>query len=366
MADAPDNVIEIAVVLQGGGALGAYECGGVVALLEMMDGLEAAGRTVVLKSVAGVSVGAMNAACVVGARDRADVRRRIESLWDDLTIAAPKFWPSQAQRDLSLFGLPSFYWPRSDFINVSAWTSYYDTSPLRRTLERHVDFAALNASDTTYYATAVDVESGGLTTFSNHARGGRAATTIAPEHVMASGALPPQFPWITINGRHYWDGGIVDNAPLDDAINSFSHGDGITRVLIVMNLYPLRAPLPRQMSEVDDRVHQLTYGNRVRQDSAIARRFNEFIETVRELAALAPEGAINAELADRVAWASALTEVNIVDIEMQNQGDSSGQTVPLDGEFGLRDFSMKSVLRRRDAGYRLARERLASVFPSAP
>jgi len=157
--------IEVAIVLQGGGALGAYECGGVIALLELMDEAQAAGRSVALKSVVGVSIGAVNAACVVGAADRADARRRIGELWDDLTLTTPEFWPRQAQRDLSLFGLPGFYWPRSDFLRFPQWTSYYDTSPLRATLERHVDFKALNGSGILFVISAVDVESGMLKRF---------------------------------------------------------------------------------------------------------------------------------------------------------------------------------------------------------
>src|SRR5450755_4668328 len=97
------RLIEIGVVLQGGGALGAYECGGMTALFELMDKAQAGGKTVVLKSVSGVSVGAINAACIVGATDRADGRKRIDALWDELILAAPGFWPGEAQRDLSLF-----------------------------------------------------------------------------------------------------------------------------------------------------------------------------------------------------------------------------------------------------------------------
>jgi predicted acylesterase/phospholipase RssA len=365
MADAPGKIVEIGLVLQGGGALGAYECGGVAALLELMDDAQAAGRAIVLKSVAGVSVGAINAACVVGSLDWADARRRIAALWDDLTLATPPFWPRQAQRDLSLFGLPGFYWPRSDFVNAAAWTSFYDTAPLRATLARHIDFEALNKSDTVFVVTAVDVESGQLTNFCNHVLDGEAATEVAPEHVMASGALPPQFPWIKIKGRSYWDGGLVDNAPLDDAIAAFSHGEGVSRVLVVMDLYPLRARLPRKLSDVEDRAHELSFGNRMRQDRETARRLNEFVATIDELAALAPAGAISDDLAARVAWARSFKTIKIVNIDMQNPGGGIGPQDPSDDECGLRDFSSETVSRRREAGYRIARERLAPVLAGA-
>src|SRR5450432_2406838 len=126
--------IEVGLVLQGGGALGAYECGAVAALLELIEAAQAAGHPIVLRAVTGVSIGAINAACVVGAADLRDARRRLNALWDDLTLKAPLFWPHEAQRDLSLFGLPGFYKPRVDFFTFARWTSFYDTSPLLATL----------------------------------------------------------------------------------------------------------------------------------------------------------------------------------------------------------------------------------------
>ncbi len=144
MANAEKSV-EIGLVLQGGGALGAYEFGAVIALLELMDAIDKAGRTVRLVAVTGVSIGAINAACIVGARDRADARRRLRALWADLTLETPAGWWPGASSNLSLFGLPGFYAPRRDVWNALNWTSYYDTEPMLGTLGKHVDFAALNA-----------------------------------------------------------------------------------------------------------------------------------------------------------------------------------------------------------------------------
>ena len=366
MAETP-KVIEVGIVLQGGGALGAYECGGVTALLELMDAAEAAGQAVALKSVVGVSIGAINAACIVGAKDRADARRRIAALWDDLTLSTPDIWPRAMRRDLSLFGLPGFYWPRSDYLSVAKWTSYYDTNPLRRTLEKHVDFAALNASDTAFVVAAVDVEQGTLKHFSNRKLDDEEPTVIEPRHIMASGALPPQFPWINIDGRDYWDGGLVDNAPLGDAIDAFSHGADVERLLVVIDLYPLRARLPRTMADVDDREHELSFGNRVRQDGETAKRINDFVDTIAKLVAVAREGAIAGELAERVARARAFKTVKVIDIDMQSrivEGKPRPED-PSDDEYGLRDFSSQTVRHRRDVGYRLAREHLAPCFRSA-
>jgi predicted acylesterase/phospholipase RssA len=367
MADVSRKLVEVGIVLQGGGALGAYECGGIAALFELMDAAQKAGQTVTLKSVVGVSVGAINAACIVGATDRADARRRIDALWDDLTLIAPGFWTREAQRDLSLFGLPGFYRQRTDFLSFAGWTSYYDTAPLRATLERHVDFDALNASETFFVVTAVDINSGELTRFSNRPIGADPATKIAPEHVMASGSLPPQFPWTSIGGRNYWDGGLVDNAPLGDAIDAFSHGDDVARILVVMDLYPLRARLPHRLADVEDRMHELSFGNRVRQDRETASRINKFLATIDELAALLPPAALTGDLSERISWARSFKTIQIVDVDMQNpklEGRPRLQD-PSDDEFGLRDFSQETVSRRRADGYRLTRDRLAPIFAAA-
>ncbi|MGZ3296777.1 MAG: patatin-like phospholipase family protein, partial [Xanthobacteraceae bacterium] len=298
MPETPSRPVEVGVVLQGGGALGAYECGALDALLELMDEFTAQGREIVLKVVTGVSIGSINAACVVGAKTRSDARARLNALWDDLILEAPPFWMTAAQRDLAYFGLPGFYAPRSDFWTVPTWTYVYDTRPLLVTLGRHVDFAALNASPTVFVVTAVEVVTGALRPFSNRPLRNLPATKIEPRHVLASGSLPPGFPWTEIDGMPYWDGGIVDNTPLGLAIDAFSADAAMDRMLVVMNLYPLRARLPRNLAAVEDRLHELSFGNRLRQDHDTARRINALVETIEELAAkVAPD--------DRSEWLNA-------------------------------------------------------------
>ena len=154
---------------------------------------------------------------------------------------------------MSLYGLPHFYALRSDVLTFPSWTYLYDTHPLLPTLASHIDFAALNASDTAFVITAVDVESGVLKRFSNQKLDKTEYTTIEPHHVLASGSLPPQFPWTDIKDgkevRHYWDGGIVDNTPLSDAIDAFSPDHDVKRMLVVMNLFPPRRSFPLRFSK---------------------------------------------------------------------------------------------------------------------
>jgi NTE family protein len=376
MAKPGRNRIEVGLVLQGGGALGAYEWGAVTALLELMDEAEAGGHEVALKGVTGVSIGAINAACVVGSHGRADARRRLKDLWEDLRLDTPDFLPAQVRRDLSFFGLPGFFTPRADVWALPGWTYVYDTSPLLATLKRHVDFDALNVSETAFVVTAVDVVSGVLTRFRNspHLQEGKDRAPpkresdhvceIGPKHILASGSLAPQFPWTEIGDRAYWDGGLVDNTPLGDAIDAFSDDADADRLLVVMNLYPLRARRPQTLAEVQDRVHELSFGNRLRQDHDGANRVNDLIGTICELAALVPKGKIAGELKERVDRANRFKRIEILDLDMQDPEHSPlpGRQDAADDQDGLRDFSPPTVERRRTHGYEFARRQLGPWF----
>jgi NTE family protein len=369
MSDATRKVIEIGLVLQGGGALGAYECGAVTRLIDLMNDAERQGQPSVLKAVTGVSIGAVNAACIVGSHGRGDASRRLNALWDDLVLQSPDFWPRQARRDLSLFGLPGFYAPRPDLWTFPTWTHYYDNSPLVATLTRHVDFAALNASPTLFVVSAVDVESGELTRFRNAPDGTKVrerrrdrVVAIEPCHIRASGSLPPPFAWTPIGKRVYWDGGLVNNTPLSDAIDAFSHGPDVYRLLIVMNLYPLCAQRPRNMAEVEDRMHELSYGNRLLQDRDQARRLNDLVAIIEDLAPLVPPDSLDAGLKARVEAALELKIIRIVDLDMQEPSSGADAQDPSDDQYGLRDFSLPTVSRRREHGSAVALKHLRPLF----
>ena len=345
----PAQSMEIALVLQGGGALGAYEYGGIVALLEMIDDAVRNGQNVTLKAVTGVSIGAINAACVVGARDRVDARKRLKALWDDLTIAALPFVPSAVIDNVALWYVPHFYTFQPTL------TGLYNTHPLLRTLSNHVNFTALNASDTTFVITAADIESGELKRFANRDVGKTKGIPIEPHHVLASGSLPPQFPWTEIgsgtDAHYYWDGGVIDNTPLGDAIDAFSGSAGVRRVIVIMNLFPLAAKRPVSFSEVNDRVNQLRFGNRLRQDKSTADQFNELIDTIEAIAQLVP-GGLPAALA---AKANKYKRVETVEISLSADAHYEDQN-------GFRDFSGDGVERRRKTGRDIAVKTLGPIF----
>jgi NTE family protein len=330
-----------------------------------MDEFEAQGRRIALKVVTGVSIGSINAACVVGAKSNADARARLNALWDDLTLETPPFWTHAAQRDLAYFGLPGFYVPRPDFWTAPTWTYVYDTRPLLVTLARHVDFAALNASATAFAVTAVEVVTGTLRAFVNQPLGKVPATKIEPRHVLASGSLPPGFPWTEIDGMPHWDGGLVDNTPLGLAIDAFSTDLEVERMLVVMNLYPLRARLPRNLAAVEDRMHELSFGNRLRQDHDTARRVNALVETIEDLAALVPPEALDERLRARLDEARRYKIIDaIVNVDMQDPSVTLVPAAqnPADDKDGMRDFSPETVGRRRRDGFRFAHDILRPAF----
>jgi NTE family protein len=365
MAQVAKDKIEIGVVLQGGGALGAYEYGAVTALLELMDEIESPGRTVQLIAVTGVSIGAINAACVVGASDRADARARLRSLWSDLSLESPKFWWDAANRNLALLGVPGFYGPRRDIWNFIDWTSFYDTAPMLGTLQQHVDFGLLNRSATAFVITAVDVASGELIRFRNHPHKAEKKTEIGPSHVLASGSLPPAFPATPIGTANYWDGGIIDNTPLGDAIDAFSGSDDVDRILIVMNLFRKSRAPPKNMVEVNDRLAELRYGNRLRQDRGNARVINELLQTIGDLAAVVPEGSRDDQLEARIVDAGrfklldAITDIDLADPDLMKQ---AGLPLSSDDSTAFRDFSAAGIQRRHDVGYKLAQLKLHALF----
>ena len=217
----------VALVLQGGGALGAYQAG-------VYEGLHEAG--IRPNWLAGISIGALNAAIIAGSPEAERVER-LREFWETI-CACPVGWPAgEGLADALPFafdlrsmhnafaamralfqGQPGFFKPRfpsplwSPFSGDAA-TSFYDTAPLSQTLERLVDFDRLNSGEVRVSVGAVNVRTGNLTYFDTAER------RLGPKHFMASGALPPAFPAVDIEGEHYWDGGVAWNTPLSRVLS---------------------------------------------------------------------------------------------------------------------------------------------------
>ena len=258
----------VALVLQGGGALGAYQAG-------VYEGLHEAG--IRPNWLAGISIGALNAAIIAGSPEAERVAR-LREFWETI-CATPVEWPAGEglanampfafdMRSLhnamaamrALFqGQPGFFKPRfpppfwSPFAGDGA-TSFYDTSPLSQTLERLVDFDRLNSGEVRVSVGAVNVRTGNLTYFDTAER------RLGAKHFMASGALPPGFPAVEIDGEHYWDGGVVSNTPLSRVLSSEPR-DTLT---FQVDLWSARGRVPGDLMEVSSRQKDIQYSSRTR------------------------------------------------------------------------------------------------------
>lgn len=278
---------EIVLVLQGGGALGAYQAGA-------YEALAAGGQQPAW--LAGISIGAINAAIIAGNPPE----RRLANLrafWEDITawLAAEPWLPGHWARELFseagaaavlALGVPGFFTPRVPppaFMpnGTPGAISYYDTAPLADTLAALVDFDYLNDAGPRLSVGAVDIETGNFAYFdSNKIR-------IAPEHIMASGALPPGFPPVTIQGRHYWDGGLVSNTPLQFVLES----DGDTAICVFqIDLFSARGELPGNLSEVAQREKDIRYSSRTRLTTDRFRHLHQIGAAARRLSAKLPAG----------------------------------------------------------------------------
>src|SRR3954470_8567304 len=273
--------VQTAVVLQGGGALGAYEFGVLKALFEQRPGFKPV-------AVAGISIGAITAAVVGGAKD--DPIAALERLWrEKLTVSSGVWLPAQIERSLSVLGNPGMY-QLAPGLFTSPWTatSIYDTQPLRQTLTELVDPAVLNDERTRVVVGAIKVDTGEMEFFDSRRPGG-----LTFEHVAASGSLPPSFPMTEIDGQSYWDGGVFSNTPLSPAINALELAAGgdraAVRELIVVELFPMTAPIPRSLPDVVERMVQLQYTSRYRVDEKFFAKIDRFVDLVDEVDEALPE-----------------------------------------------------------------------------
>jgi NTE family protein len=262
MAEQASGNEECILVLQGGGALGAYQAG----VFEVLDG--AALRP---HWVAGISIGAVNAALIAGNRPGEQVGR-LRAFWERVSSGQGE-WPwtppfgldpgSMGEASITgalLFGANGFFVPRMpppwlQPRGTEGALSYYDTAPLRATLESMVDFDLINDGPTRLSLGAVNVKTGNFAYFDS------ARQRIDARHVMASGALPPGFPPVEIDGEWYWDGGLVSNTPLEYVLEQ---PDGGHRDVFQVDLFPARGELPTTLAEVDEREKDIRYSSRTR------------------------------------------------------------------------------------------------------
>ena len=289
-ATTPANAMRV-LVLQGGGALGSYQAGAYQALCH---------HDFEPEWIAGISIGAINAAIIAG-NPREKRIDRLKEFWEMVSSPVPWNPVTKSDRGRSLFnetsaaliatfGVPGFFTPRIP--PAPLWPqgtpqsqSYYDTAPLKKTLERLVDFDMINDLKTRLSVGAVSVTTGNFKYFDNF-EFRKLGKKIGPEHIMASGALPPGFPSIVIDGEHFWDGGIATNTPLDFVLDA-----EITRDLLIfqVDLFSARGPLPGSMLEAAEREKDIRFSSRTRMNTDKNRQIHNARKALRELIGKLPD-----------------------------------------------------------------------------
>ncbi len=257
----------IVLLLQGGGALGSYQAGVYQAMAEA--NLEP-------DWVAGISIGAINCAIIAGNPPEKRIER-LHQFWEAVssppfgvqTLIAEEIKGDVARRAINqlrafgilLGGAPGFFSPRMPppYLHPSGSAealSFYDVAPLKATLERLVDFDLINADEGMRFSVgAVNVRTGNFVYFDSTTH------QIGPEHIMASGALPPGFPAAEIDGEYYWDGGIVSNTPLEWVLDTSPRQDTLA---FQVDLWSARGELPRDLMEAEVRQKEIRFSSRTR------------------------------------------------------------------------------------------------------
>lgn len=301
VAELASGYQQVALVLQGGGALGAYQCG-------VYEALHDAG--IRPQWFAGTSIGAINAAIIAG-NAQADRVARLHEFWSGITRhAAIAAWPidvmsavsrwmppsaalsagmsaSSAMASLTL-GQHGFFTPRpaSPFLHCdgsAAATSFYDTTPLRRTLERLVDFERINSGKARLSVGATNVRTGNVHYFDS------ANEPLRAEHIMASAALPAAFPAIEIDGEHWWDGGIVSNTPLEHVLASTPRLDSL---VLQVDLWSARGDAPKTIMDVLEREKDIRFSSRTRYGTDSVARVQKLRNTLGKWVKTLPVGSI--------------------------------------------------------------------------
>lgn len=302
----------VVLVFQGGGALGAYQAGAFEALAA--HGIEPVW-------VAGISIGAINAAIVAGNEPHRRVER-LKAFWEEVSSGmtlAPLLkddlsrvaFNEASATAAALFGVPGFFRPRVPPAVFSPPGSnealgIYDTAPLRLTLESLVDFDYLNEGKTRLSLGAVNVGNGNFRYFDTE------TMTIGPEHVMASGALPPGFSPVEIDGELYWDGGLVSNTPLQYVLDADCRHD---MLIFQVDLFSAQGPLPRTLNDLSEREKDIRFSSRTRLHTDMIKERQKLRRALHRLLGKLPESFdadIDAKLLREISNDASVTIVHLI------------------------------------------------------
>ncbi|MET0330685.1 MAG: patatin-like phospholipase family protein [Dyella sp.] len=343
-----------ALVLQGGGALGAYQAGVYQALAEA--GIHP-------NWVAGISIGALNAAIIAGNPPERRIER-LHEFWE--SICRSPLWPAAPAQDTphwstamldAMSGLAAwraltegqagFFSPRwpSPLLPFggASRASFYDLSPLRGTLERLVDFDRINdAGEMRVSVGAVNVRDGNFAYFDNTQQ------RLRPEHFMASAALPPGFAAVEIDGEFYWDGGMVSNTPLYRVLTEQPQRDTL---IFQIDLWSARGALPGDLAQVAERAKDIQYSSRTRLITEYMRERQEQQRLLHELLALVPPEHQHEAAYQRAQTQASGALVNVIHLIYQDK--------PYRGHYKDFEFSERSMREHWHGGQADMRHTLA-------
>jgi NTE family protein len=342
------NKPQVVLVLQGGGALGAYQGGAFAGLME--HGIQ-------IDWVVGTSIGAINGAIIAG-NPPGQRAAKLRGFWDHVATDGPALLPyfgsedwlrpwTTATRTLGTLinGVPGFFRPRPG----AAWdiarqvpasaASFYDTAPLEATLHRFVDFAYLNAGHVRFTVCAVNVATGELKRFDNKGQNPADRKPVTVKHVMASGALPPGFAPVEIDGEAYWDGGIYSNTPIDLVLDDAERRDTLC---FMIDLWDPTEKLPDSIAAAITRQKDIQYASRSREHLEDHRKMQNLRRAIRMLAPHIPAGKKSSADLKRLLNLGCASTINIVRLIMKAQPD--------DDHMKDIDFSRGALTARWNAG----------------
>ncbi len=329
---------QVVLVLQGGGALGAYQVGVFRALHEA--GVE-------VDWVIGTSIGAINAALITGSApdDRlpklTEFWRRVEQ-HDYLAGGFPEWFGAAARNMLAVTaGIPAFFSPQplafmSQHVSLGAENAgYYSVAPLLNTLGDLVDFSLINSGPTRLTVGASNVRTGQMHYFDSR------DMQIDVRHILASGALPPAFPAVRIDGDLYWDGGILSNTPVEAVFDDIPRRNGL---IFAVHLWNAEGTEPETIWEVMNRQKDLQYASRAGSHIHRQRQIHKLRHIITELSDMLPPELRQQNHATDLASYGCRTRMHVVRLlvpALQNEGHSKDV-----------DFSAGGIADRSDAGYR--------------
>ena len=311
---------QVALVLQGGGALGAYQAG-------VFEGLDDKGIEV--DWVAGISIGAVNAAIIAGNPPEQRVAQ-LRGFWEAVTASLPELplaggdlwreWAHMMSAGLvAMQGVPGFFAPRLTpptlaMPKTAGALSFYDSAPLAATLDRFVDWALLNDGPVRLSVGAVNVETGNFHYFDPR------RDAIDARHIMASGALPPGLPPVEIDGAYWWDGGIVSNTPLSYVLDQQKED----LLVFQVDLFPARGVLPATIIDVYAREKDIRYSSRTRQVTDQLIRLRKEREAIRKVLDKLPPALAADPDVEKLAALAAEHAVNVVHLIYRKHGWEGG------------------------------------------